>query len=287
MLMLTFLLSFSQEKNIINSLNIGPTDETDSLKIFSNFNTFYLPDKIDSFIEAPAYELYLFWDTLNFNPYKTNIEFFNNYYIVDLQYDKFSFPLISNNLSSKFGWRGKRFHSGVDITIKKGDTVYAVMEGKVRFAKYYKGYGNVVVIRHSNGLESIYAHLSKILIKNNEYIDSGTPIGLGGATGKTTGPHLHFEFRFLGIPIDPSFIIDFNNMDLSTTFLIINKDIICPKKKHKLKKPHYSYEYHTIKKGDNLYKIAKQYNTTIYHLQKINNLKPNSILKINQKIRIK
>ncbi|MCX7954486.1 MAG: M23 family metallopeptidase [Bacteroidales bacterium] len=278
-----FSIIFSQE----NNKNIGPISEIDTLIIQENIGAFYIPERIDNLIDVPAYELYLFWDTLNFNPYKTNIEFLNTNYIIDLQYDKFTFPVRSNNVSSKFGWRNKKFHTGIDISLKNGDTVFSIMEGKVRFCGYYKGYGNVVVIRHSNGLESVYAHLSKIFVKNNKYVESNFPIGLGGSSGKTTGPHLHFELRFLGIPIDPLEIIDTENMDILTTFLIINKDFLKTKYKPLQYKNSQSPEFYIVKKGDNLFKIARKFNTNVDTLLKINKLNSKTILRINQKIRIK
>lgn len=113
---------------------------------------------------------------------------------------------------SKYGIRGRRKHSGVDVPLHKGEPVYAAFAGKVRYAKFNSGgYGNLVIIRHSNGLETWYAHLSKLNVQPNEYVVAGAVIGLGGSTGRSRGPHLHFETRYHDLTFDPEFLIDFEN----------------------------------------------------------------------------
>lgn len=89
-------------------------------------------------------------------------------------------------------------HNGLDIKVYIGDTIRAAFSGKVRMVKYERrGYGKYVVIRHENGLETVYGHLSKQIVDENQYVEAGEPIGLGGNTGRSTGSHLHFE-RVLG-----------------------------------------------------------------------------------------
>ncbi len=112
--------------------------------------------------------------------------------------------------TSQFGFRKYRYHFGVDINLETGDTVKSCFDGKVRIAQYSKTYGFVVVVRHNNGLETYYAHLSKLEVKPNQDIEAGQMLGLGGNTGHSHGSHLHFEVRYGGIAIDPSMIIDFN-----------------------------------------------------------------------------
>ncbi len=121
---------------------------------------------------------------------------------------------VRGRLTSGFGYRPRfgRMHKGVDLNLSIGDTVVAAFDGKVRITKYERrGYGYYVVLRHDNGLETVYGHLSRFLVKPDQYVRAGEPIALGGNTGRSTGPHLHFETRFMGLAINPSSIIDFEN----------------------------------------------------------------------------
>ena len=115
-------------------------------------------------------------------------------------------------ITSKFGPRRRRMHNGVDLKVQIGDTIRAAFDGRIRIVSYERrGYGKYIVIRHPNGLETIYGHLSGYLVKENEYVKAGSPIGLGGNTGRSTGSHLHFETRFLGQAINPTEILDLEN----------------------------------------------------------------------------
>ena len=117
-------------------------------------------------------------------------------------------------LQSKFGYRPRfrRIHKGIDLGLHVGDTVRAAFDGKVRICRYERrGYGYYVVIRHDNGMETVYGHLSKFIVKPDDRVKAGDPIALGGNTGRSTGPHLHFETRYMGLPINPADIIDFEN----------------------------------------------------------------------------
>lgn len=121
---------------------------------------------------------------------------------------------IKGAVTSQYGYRPRfgRMHRGMDLALHVGDTVVAAFDGKVRLTKFERrGYGYYVVIRHDNGLETVYGHLSGFLVKPNQMVKAGQPIALGGNTGRSTGPHLHFETRFLGLAINPSAIIDFEN----------------------------------------------------------------------------
>lgn len=121
---------------------------------------------------------------------------------------------VPGRVTSPFGWRARfgRMHKGVDISLKVGDTVRAAFSGKVRLTKYDAGgYGYYVVVRHDNGMETVYGHLSRFIAKPNQRVEAGQPIALGGNTGRSTGPHLHFETRYMGIALNPSDIIDFEN----------------------------------------------------------------------------
>ena len=134
-------------------------------------------------------------------------------YTVDLRH--FAMPTKNRMVTSPYGRRWGRMHKGIDVKVYIGDTIVSAFEGKVRIVKYEpNGYGNYVVIRHNNGLETVYGHLSKHLVVENQKVRAGQPIGLGGNTGRSTGSHLHFETRLLGIAINPAFMFDFPNQDV-------------------------------------------------------------------------
>lgn len=134
----------------------------------------------------------------------------------------FCFP-VKGTKSSAYGWRWHRGHHGVDIALRTGDPIYAAFSGTVRVASRMGGYGNCIVLRHPNGLETLYGHLSKINVKTNQQVNAGDIIGLGGNTGNSTGPHLHFECRFLYQTFDPEWILDFKNQNLRTRRLHLDK----------------------------------------------------------------
>lgn len=134
----------------------------------------------------------------------------------------FCFP-VKGVKSSPYGWRWHRGHHGVDIALRTGEPIHAAFGGTVRIASRMGGYGNCVVVRHPNGLETLYGHLSKINVQANQQIAAGEVIGLGGSTGNSTGPHLHFECRFLYQPFDPEWILDFKSHNLRTRRLHLDK----------------------------------------------------------------
>ncbi|MDD4602546.1 MAG: M23 family metallopeptidase [Bacteroidales bacterium] len=173
-------------------------------------------------------------------------------------------------------------HKGLDIKLDRGDTVRAAFDGVIRYAKYNRGgFGNLIIIRHYNGLETYYAHLSKLNVKVNQVIKSGDLIALGGSTGRSRGPHLHFEMRYKDIPLDPLKIIDFDNKKLiSSTFPIT-------------KKVFYPTDYVTnskvikIKKGDTIGHLARKYHTSVKEICAMNKIKPNTTLRVGRSIRVK
>ena len=131
----------------------------------------------------------------------------------------FHMPTPSRQITSPYGQRWGRLHAGLDIKVYIGDTIKAAFDGKVRVVDYdARGYGNFVVIRHPNGLETLYGHMSKHLVKNNQIVRAGEPIGLGGNTGRSTGSHLHFETRICGVPVNPALMFDFPHQDVTGDF---------------------------------------------------------------------
>jgi len=270
-----------------------------------------------SFIPANVNEIS--WDTLNVRVRQTNFSAKNDTSFIrftGIDRSSFVFPY-KGKLLSPFGYRGRHFHAGMDIKLNHGDTVVCAFDGKVRMAKYYHGYGNTVVVRHANGLETLYGHLSKINVKVNQDVKAGELIGLGGRTGRASCDHLHFETRFNGEPFNPRQFIDLDNFALyKDTLLITNhtfgraKDYMpsgCDTLPHsdslvlerkpqvaktyasKNKSSHNSKsrKYHSIRNGDTLYSIALRNNTTVKNLCSINRIKANRTLKVGTKIRLK
>ena len=216
---------------------------------------------------------------------------------------EFCFPM-RNIITSPYGWRDRwqRPHRGVDILLRTGDPVRACFPGVVRIARHMGGYGNLVVLRHENGLETAYGHMSKILVKPRQRVKAGEIIGLGGSTGRSTGPHLHFEVRFQYEPFDPEWILDFSNYTLRTRRLHLDKTyfgITRPKGK---KPPIFkadksiikeSYKAHRkqrevhyeVKPGDTLERIAMMHSTTVDNIKELNpKLKK---IKTGMKIRVR
>jgi murein DD-endopeptidase MepM/ murein hydrolase activator NlpD len=200
----------------------------------------------------------------------------------ETKYDTFTIPY-KNVLTSKFGYRRGGFHKGIDIRLAKGTEVRAAFNGKVRYARYNNGgYGNLVIIRHFNGLETYYAHLSKVLVKENDIIQSGKVIGLGGKTGvEWSGTHLHFEVRYRDLSFDPLKMISLENECLLSDSILLKKTDFHPTILSQRK-------YHKIRSGDTLSHLARRHNTSVSKILKLNKeLTINSTLRIGQRIRVR
>lgn len=167
-------------------------------------------------------DIYTSWVTNRAHPYKRDEV--PESYKIDLR--GFCMPTSSRNITSRYGYRAafKRVHKGLDIKVCTGDTIVAAFDGKVRVVRYDDGgYGNYVVIRHNNGLETIYGHLSKQLVCGDQMVKAGEPIGLGGNTGRSFGSHLHFETRLAGEPINPELLFNFPAQDVTGDFYTFHK----------------------------------------------------------------
>lgn len=165
--------------------------------------------------ESPAAELYEDWD----NIYAHKATSLPDSFTVNLR--DFCMPTTSRLVTSNFGARWGRQHKGLDIKVYIGDTIRAAFSGKVRIVRNEgarKGYGKYIVIRHNNGLETIYGHLSKQLVRENQTVRAGQSIGLGGNTGRSTGSHLHFETRLCGVALNPAIFFDFRHQDITSDF---------------------------------------------------------------------
>ena len=198
---------------------------------------------------------------------------------------------------STFKHRGRRFHYGIDIDLVTGDPVRAAFSGRVRYAQYNKsGFGNLVIIRHYNGLETYYAHFDKLKVVPNQEVKAGEIIGLGGNTGRSTGSHLHFEVRFYHNPINPETIFDFKNKTLKDENLFVHKDLFSYRKiSSSSSRPSSSstpsangdVKTHRIRSGDSLYKIALKYGTSVDALCRLNDMKKSEILRIGRVLKVK
>lgn len=213
------------------------------------------------------------------------------------------FMPVPGRVTSNYGYRARfgRMHKGIDLAIKSNDTIYAAFDGKVRLTNYEaRGYGNYVIIRHPNGLETVYGHLNKHLVKPDDVVRAGDPIGLGGSTGRSTGPHLHFETRFMGYAINPSAIFDFANHTTHTDSYMFDKrtytkarnyapeaTLARAEKENPYKSGHSARKTHTVKKGETLSKIAKKYGMSQTSLRKLNGLGNSDKLSIGQKLKLK
>lgn len=214
-------------------------------------------------------------------------------------------------ITSPYGYRRRfgRMHKGVDLKCHIGDTIRAAFDGKVRLTNYEaRGYGKYVIVRHDNGLETVYGHLSGFLVEPDDIVKAGDPIALGGNTGRSTGPHLHFETRFMGYPINPLAIFDFANQTTHTDYYTFTKTTYQDARNFD---PNANAEYaaqyrrdnpakssgsssgraktssYKIKKGDTLSKIASRNGTTVRRLCKLNGLKTTSKLRVGQSIRLR
>ena len=166
----------------------------------------------------PSADLYEDWNNVYAHRETTLPDSFR----IDLR--GFHMPTDSRVVTSNFGSRWGRQHKGLDIKVYIGDTIRAAFSGKIRIVKYEpKGYGKYVVIRHHNGLETIYGHMSKHLVVENQEVKAGEPIGLGGNTGRSTGSHLHFETRLCGVALNPALMFDFRNQDVVGDFYNFNR----------------------------------------------------------------
>ncbi len=172
----------------------------------------------------PEYDFYAYWDTLHVDAYRFNLKNLTEEVpLILLESDcNFTMPIFGRT-NSTYGWRHGRPHTGIDLQLTTGDSVFAAFDGVVRMSRYYNGYGNCVVVRHYNGLETLYAHLSKLSVNSGTLINAGQLVGLGGSTGHSTGPHLHFETRFLGRPLNPALVIDFQNHTIQSDTLFVSQ----------------------------------------------------------------
>lgn len=241
--------------------------------------------KIDC-LWVTLYEYYSIWDSYNVDPYQIDGTKFSDTIMLTL-YDtarnlRWAPPLQETTINSDFGMRHYRWHYGTDLELNTGDTVRAAFDGIVRIAKYNRGgYGYYVMLRHNNGLETLYGHLSKFLVSVGQVVQAGEVIGLGGSTGRSTGPHLHFEVRYQGNPIDPVTLYDFdNNLLLYDTLQVSPKTFGYLKEARKV-------IYHKIRSGDTLSEISNRYGISVNMICRFNGISKRTILRVGKRLRVR
>lgn len=237
------------------------------------------------------------WNSKRVNPFRESDV--PNSKVIDVR--NYHMP-VPGGVTSNYGYRAKfgRMHKGIDLQIRSNDTIYAAFDGKVRLTNYEaKGYGNYVIIRHPNDLETVYGHLNKFLVKPDQVVKAGDPIALGGSTGRSTGPHLHFETRYMGYAINPSAIFDFKNKCTHTDTYTFTKQTYTKARNYAPSKnlassddnPYQSGNNnrtsYTVKKGDTLSSIAKSYGLSATTLRKLNDMSNADVIRVGQVLRLK
>ena len=230
----------------------------------------------------PADSIYRhIWTDERVNPYGNLFDSLTE--DVHIPMDGFRLPT-PGYVTSSYGWRRYRMHKGTDLKVQIGDSIRAAWNGQVRIVGWDpRGYGYYVVLRHDNGLETIYGHLSRPLVDEYERIYAGEVIGLGGNTGRSTGSHLHLEIRYLGNALDPATFVDFSTGKLRNE----QEYVIGIKAIKQQRAEQAAMQWHKVKSGDTLSGIAKRYHTTVKKLCQLNKIKETKVLQIGQKIRVR
>ena len=256
-------------------------------------------------LESPSAQLYADWN----NQYAHREQELPDSFRIDLRH--FHMPTVSRVITSNFGSRWGRQHKGIDIKVYIGDTIRAAFSGKVRIVQYEGGgYGKYIVIRHTNGLETIYGHLSKQLVVENQTVRAGDVIGLGGNTGRSTGSHLHFETRLCGVALNPALMFDFRAQDVVADSYMFRKNsykhesVEANRSRGVVGNGRYTREevrgemaqntttvsneekqYHKVVSGETLYSIADKRGVTVDILLKLNKLSRSSKIRPGMIIR--
>lgn len=263
--------------------------------------------------ESPAADLYADWSNDRVHLRQNSLP---ENYRIDLRH--FCMPTPSRVVTSNYGPRWGRSHEGLDIKVYTGDTIRAAFSGKVRIVRFdRRGYGNYVVIRHDNGLETVYGHLSKQLVKEEQQVRAGDVIGLGGNTGRSQGSHLHFETLLNGVPVNPALLFDFRNQDVTGDYYVVNSSTLAqesseatrlrgkmgnggytpemvygnaapefnPAKQSEQSSSRASKSFHKVRKGETLSSIARKRHTTVSKLCQLNGISKRSKVRPGQILR--
>lgn len=286
---------------VLDTLPSG--DDAVQVVLFANSTWKYVRNRAVA-KDSTIFEKY--WDSEKLFPYK-DIEYSSlpKSLVIDLvdSTNGYHTPYKPSPIRSRYGPRRGRAHQGVDLALKAGEPIYATFSGRVRISQYNRGgYGNLVVIRHDNGLETYYGHLSERMVEPNQWVEAGQVIGLGGSTGRSTGPHLHFETRYYGQSFDPERLIDFKSGTLCReTFLLkrsyfsiysrasqdFEDEIANEEQDKKEQAEREAMRYHKIRSGDTLGAIARKYGTTVGNICRLNGIKSTTILRIGRTLRVR
>ena len=278
--------------------------DSDALKVLLfNDGTWRYIQPITPDRDSTVYSRY--WDNDNISPYRTvKIDSLPQSVAINLvdSLKHYRFPYVGR-ITSRYGIRHRRPHNGIDMALKVGDTICAAFDGRVRFSKATDtGYGTLIIIRHDNGLETYHGHLSARLVEENDRVVAGQPIGLGGNSGRSTGPHIHFETRFYGQSFDPERIINFRTGELRRDHFLLKKSYFSIYSKYsqdfnaeaerndaEKKENALSAEkrYYKVRSGDYLGLIAKRNGTTVSAICRLNGITPNPTLQIGKVLRVK
>ncbi len=243
--------------------------------------------KIDSsWIKIAEY--YSIWSSNIIDPYRIDRDELTEPLLM-LLYDTLegrlaAMPQRKTQINSRFGPRGYRFHSGIDLELDMFDSIYAAFDGVVRVSAYQGGgYGNVMVLRHYNGLETLYGHLSLPVAKIGQYVKAGELIGWGGSTGRSSGPHLHYEVRYLGKTFNPEEIYDFHDWKVRGPDFILTPAMMQLQASGNTRKVY----WHKVRGGDTMFSIARRYGISVNTLARLNGMSKSSGLRSGRRLRVK
>ncbi|MPR36368.1 peptidoglycan DD-metalloendopeptidase family protein [Salmonirosea aquatica] len=253
----------------------------------------------DEWVKIADY--YVIWDSRAINPYGMDPLEFNE--TIDLKlYDPaenrfWNTPVEGPRITSNFGFRWGRWHAGTDIDLETGDPVYSTYDGMVRVVGWDgNGYGRFVMVRHYNGLETLYGHMSKPLVESGQIVKAGDILGLGGSTGRSSGSHLHYENRYEGNPFDSKYIFDWEKQQVRSDHFTLTSQVWDYKRGgrpaknefEESEKPVYVRTMlHRVRSGETLSSIASRYGLNVSALAKLNRISTRSTLHIGQKLRVK
>ncbi len=281
-------IALENKPDLIGDIELLPIENysiTQNLELTQTLEnkTFILPDT-SGVLSIPSADYYVSWEINKLFPEKDMLKMKKDTSItlvlIDKAHKHYYHPF-NGPITSQFGWRDSAQHNGIDIDLNRGDKVSAAFDGMVRVARKYGSFGNVVIIRHYNGLETVYAHLSKIKVKPGQLISSGDLVGLGGSTGHSTGTHLHFEVRFKGVPINPKYFISLSEQKLMC------EEFTLKKTKWGLSAFPKNTKLYIVEKGDTVFEIAKRFGTTTASIKELNHLSGSRVrLKAGQQINV-
>ena len=309
----TVIVNADYANQPVSSVTRSEASAVDTLDTHDEFVKILLyGDKTWRYLKVNGYEqkpeiFKMHWETTTVNPYQKTVDQLPDAWSIWLvdSLDQYHCPFQGAVWpGGKYGPRKNRPHQGVDLPLAVGAPIYSTFAGQVRVSRYSeKGYGNYIVIRHENGLETFYAHLSDRKVSVGEWVIAGQVIGLGGSTGRSTGPHLHYEVRYQGFSFDPEWIIDFKEGTLKHRLFVLKKkyfgvnhanpqnfeDEMPEEKKAELtpSSPSSTPVYHVVVTGDTLYALAVKNKTSIAAICKLNNITENTVLQLGQKLRVK